>query len=112
MGGSSPWFPPTEPQPGSKERPQKELFPNTGPTKFPPVREALLTAHYNDLRWTCHQLEELLSVAESDPDFSEKDVKRLDKAVTVMKVGFKLVKKVLNARFRRRHRALLALETT
>jgi hypothetical protein len=48
---------------------------------------------YQGLRIHCCDLEELI---ESDSGaFSEKDLKRLDKAVTVMKVGFKIMKKVV-----------------
>ncbi len=51
---------------------------------------------YNELRGHCAALEELIEAG----DFTEKELKRLDKAVTVMKVGFKILKKVLKARLR------------
>lgn len=54
---------------------------------------ALLTA-YVDLRRDCIGIEELI---ERSSDLTPDDLKRLDKAVTVMKVGFKMVKKVLRS---------------
>jgi hypothetical protein len=48
---------------------------------------------YRGLRVHCCDLEELI---DRDPAaFTEKELKRLDKAVTVMKVGFKIMKKVV-----------------
>ncbi len=46
---------------------------------------------YNEMRSQCSALEELIEAG----DFTEKELKRLDKAVTVMKVGFKMLKKVI-----------------
>jgi hypothetical protein len=55
---------------------------------------------YKELRQDCALLERLLQRitdhAEPSP-LTEKELKRLDKAVTVMKVGFKIVKKVSGA---------------
>lgn len=52
------------------------------------VREA-----YDRLRADCESLERLL---ESNPcNLDEKALKRADKAVTVMKVGFKILKKAI-----------------
>lgn len=66
--------------------------PNGTPTPSGEIRELL--AAYVDLRRDCIAIEELMArTTELSPD----DLKRLDKAVTVMKVGFKVVKKVLRA---------------
>lgn len=46
---------------------------------------------YAHLRCSCSALEDLLAEQKG------KDLHRLDKAVTVMKVGFKMVKRVLRA---------------
>ncbi len=72
-----PWTPPAkEPE---REKPTKE--------------EDRLYRDYSNLRLDCIALEEFLG---SDPHgMSEKDLKRLDKAVTVMKVAFKLIARVL-----------------
>lgn len=53
----------------------------------------MLTA-YVDLRRDCIAIEELI---ERGGELTADDLKRLDKAVTVMKVGFKIVKKVLRS---------------
>lgn len=97
-GGWSTPREPKEPQPGSIERPQHEIFPNKGPTKFPPVKDQLLLENYKNLRFETHEIEEIIAAAEIDPDFSEQDIKRLDKAVTVMKAGFKMLKKAIRKR--------------
>lgn len=47
---------------------------------------------YADLRKACHRLEKRIGKA----GLSEKELKRLDKAITTMKVGFKIAKKVIN----------------
>jgi hypothetical protein len=47
---------------------------------------------YRGLRVHCCDLEELIESASGT--FTEKELKRLDKAITVMKVGFKIMKKV------------------
>lgn len=47
---------------------------------------------YHRLRHACAALEEVI---EDRADLTEKQRKRLDKAVTVMKVGFKIVKKAM-----------------
>lgn len=60
----------------------------------PQWQRGLLTA-YIDLRRDCVAIEELISNPNSS--LSEDDLKRLDKAVTVMKVSFKMVKKVLRS---------------
>lgn len=101
MGGGGWSYPvgePWRPKPGSKERPQTEIFPDDGPTKFPPIKDELLLRSYCDLRFTTHEIEEIIAVSYNDPNFSEQDIKRLDKAVVVMKVGFKMLKKALRKR--------------
>jgi hypothetical protein len=51
---------------------------------------------YEALRFHCARLEELL---EANPHgLDEQALKRSDKAVTVMKVGFKILKKAIRAR--------------
>lgn len=71
-----------------------------GPWRPPysPVEDdpkSLATVIYNNLRCDCVELEELIEHATAAGTLTEKELKRLDKAVTVMKVGFKIVKKVL-----------------
>ncbi len=61
----------------------------------PPNADArALLASYVDLRRDCIAIEELI---ERGGELTPEDLKRLDKAVTVMKVGFKMVKKVLRS---------------
>ena len=62
--------------------------------RVPSADQRCLLAAYVDLRRDCIAIEELI---EHSSDFTSDDLKRLDKAVTVMKVGFKMVKKVLRA---------------
>lgn len=54
---------------------------------------------YRKLRTDCSHLEHVLqTITDSSSEaISDKEMKRLDKAVTVMKVGFKIVKKVSGA---------------
>lgn len=47
------------------------------------------------LRRVCCQLEERIEGQEREGLLSEKDMKDLDKAVTLLKVGFKKVRKVV-----------------
>lgn len=61
-----------------------------------PASRALL-ATYVALRQECIGLEQLIESGAAD-GLTADDLKRLDKAVTVMKVGFKMVKKVLRSR--------------
>jgi hypothetical protein len=49
---------------------------------------------YADLRRACSKLEKRIGKV----DLSEKELKRLDKAITTMKVGFKIAKKVIRKR--------------
>lgn len=48
---------------------------------------------YDALRFHCERLEELLEM--NAEGHSDKALKRSDKAVTVMKVGFKILKKAI-----------------
>ncbi len=59
-------------------------------------RQEPLLPVYNEMRDQCSALEELIDTG----NFTEKELKRLDKAVTVMKVGFKMLKKVIKVRLR------------
>jgi hypothetical protein len=58
-----------------------------------------IRAAYRELRGSASRLERVLQTIADHPTgiFSEKELKRLDKAMTVMKVGFKMVKKVSGA---------------
>lgn len=84
--------------------------PNRAPTPGPEeprrpwsaARVDVLAQTYSDLRQNCIDLEEIIASSQTgDSELSEEDLKRLDKAVTVMKVSFKLVKKVLGRHGRR-----------
>lgn len=101
-GGGGYYEKPREPQPGDIERPQRELFPNRDKTKFPPIKDQMAITIYSNLRHEVHDLECLIESVADDPGWTEKDLKRLDKAVTVMKAGFKIMKKALKARTRRK----------
>ena len=52
---------------------------------------------YEEIRESCHAMEELIG----QNSLPEKTLKRLDKAVTVMKVGFKIIKKALKEQSRK-----------
>lgn len=67
--------------------------PKPNQPKQPPAEVENLARTYCNLRQDCVEMEELL--AADPPALADKDRKRLDKAVTVMKVSFKLVAKVL-----------------
>ncbi len=70
------------------------LYPSKDPFGLTRVRRRLpdlLCFILNNLKLQCFELEEHL---EDAVGLTEKDLKRLDKAVTVMKVGFKIMKKV------------------
>jgi hypothetical protein len=60
--------------------------------------ESLLVEAYGELRLQCIQIEEVIAASGADNLLTLEELTRLDKAVTVMKVGFKLVKKVLAKR--------------
>jgi hypothetical protein len=61
----------------------------------PTETEQRLLRDYQNLRLDCAALEELLG---SDTiELSEKDRAEIDKAVTLMKVGFKMIKRRLRA---------------
>lgn len=51
---------------------------------------------YDALRFHCERLEELLEA--NAEGINDKALKRSDKAVTVMKVGFKILKKAIKKR--------------
>lgn len=70
--------------------PYTPWIPPTAPPK-PDDKEAIDHA-YTTLRHACAALEEAI---EARADLTDKQYKRLDKAVTVMKVGFKAVKKAM-----------------
>lgn len=57
-------------------------------------RQLALLNTYAELRANCAELEATIAALPAG-EFTEEDLTRLDKGVTVMKVGFKLVKKVL-----------------
>lgn len=67
----------------------------------------MITAAYRKLRQDASHLEKVLQTITDQSEgerrtgetqvLSDKELKRLDKAVTVMKVGFKMVKKVSGA---------------
>ena len=66
----------------------------------PSMEHRRLLDAYVNLRRYCIDLEELIE-ASSEPgndSLTAEDLKRLDKSVTVMKVGFKVVKKVLRSK--------------
>lgn len=56
-----------------------------------------LGAAYQKLRDACAELEGAIEDAERTHALDRKTLDRLDKAVTVMKVGFKVAKKAANA---------------
>ena len=64
---------------------------NPLPYPYSEIEEA-----YVRLRAACIDIEILMEL--HDDELTEKELKRLDKGVTVMKVGFKLVKKAIQAR--------------
>jgi hypothetical protein len=61
----------------------------------------MIAAAYRKLRQDASHLEKVLQTITDQTTeehiMSEKELKRLDKAMTVMKVGFKIVKKVSGA---------------
>lgn len=94
------WPPPYRGPASGRQSPEKqEKTPKkdspAGVNDSPSAGEKALLLIYGDLRLDCDQLEEMLGAPSSD--LTEKDLKRLDKAVTIIKVGFKLIKKVLRA---------------
>lgn len=81
MSGSPyyPYIPPIKPKPDDKPKPD----------------ELKLVNAYRWLRLDLDAIEQLLDKPES---LTEQDIKRLDKSITVIKVGFKNIKKVLKSR--------------
>ena len=54
----------------------------------------VLLTTYQELRLNCITLEDFIGKG----TFTPNEIKRLDKAITVMKVGFKMVKKIIRQR--------------
>lgn len=97
-GGGGWTYPPEKPK---KPKPwDGPNWPAKHPDRYvphePPPENNLLAHIYGELRHHGDELESLLGALDIDPrGFTEEDRKRLDKAVVVMKVGFKIVKRVL-----------------
>lgn len=83
---SSPWHTWTDVPPKRPSQP-KEDKPKT------PQSEAVFTV-YKNMRLDGIELEEIIGNGEG---LTAKDLKRLDKAVTVIKMGYKIIKMVLRA---------------
>jgi hypothetical protein len=66
-----------------------------GPYNCSPYPQTVEQA-YDALRFHCERLEELLEA--NAEGHNDKALKRSDKAVTVMKVGFKILKKAIKRR--------------
>ena len=84
-----------------RDQRRKDLEAIPDPTENPgggdDTARQLLDGHFCGLKNGCTDLEILIAVLTERPaeyGLTEKDLKRLDKAVTVMKVGMKIVKKV------------------
>ena len=80
---------------GSTDSTPSRIYPSRDPSgltqyKGRPSKD-LLSFLVDSFKAQCSELEEYL---EDGIGLSDKDLKRLDKAVTVMKVGFKIMKKV------------------
>lgn len=85
MGGWTPGYNPFyKPAPEPKRPP-------VAPDDEPGTTDQMARSYAN-LRFECADLEAIIADAKG---LTEKDLKRLDKAVTVMKVAFKIVAKVL-----------------
>lgn len=116
-GYYQPWIP-TRAPPEPKIKPERS-FPVKNPGRFvplppfPSVTEDLLARAYADLRADCIAVEEIIGALNERPGgFTDKDLKRLDKGVTVIKVGFKLIKMVLRTHgFRNRLKPVPATVT-
>ena len=67
----------------------------TGPSDWPSHNPQTIEQAYDALRFHCNRLEEILDA--SGHNMTHKALKRSDKAVTVMKVGFKILKKAIKA---------------
>jgi hypothetical protein len=92
MGGRlyETWYPPA---PSRKPKRVVEPDPQTPDAQFPDEADGTvdrMRSIYTNLRFECAELEHLIGAGQ----FSEQDMKRLDKAVVLMKVGFKILKKV------------------
>lgn len=89
---SAPFYVPRTPR-----KPPVEPDPQMPDPQFPDEADGILDliwASYSSIRFECSELEAYIEAAEKRGPLTEKDRMRLDKAVTVMKVGFKIVKKV------------------
>lgn len=73
-------------------------YPRPLPDRPPDDPRMLFDAVYENLRADCSKLEHLLQHATENGTLAEKELKRLDKSVVVMKVGFKLLKKALKVK--------------
>ena len=94
MGG---WGNPGRWQMPAKPKPLPvEPDPQTPDPQFPDEGVDMLRAAYSNLRWECAELEAYIE--QMGFLHTEHDLKRLDKAVTVMKVGFKILKQVARKR--------------
>lgn len=85
--------------PKLKPKPRRvvEPDPQTPDPQFPDEGDGTtdqMRSLYTNLRFECAELEMLIERGEKRGLLTEKELKRLDKAVTVMKVGFKILKKV------------------
>jgi hypothetical protein len=78
------------------ERPSRAPDDPAGPAPDEkPSETDYLARSYANLRFECADLEDIIGA--KDCGLNPKDLKRLDKAVTVMKVGFKIIARVLRA---------------
>lgn len=80
------WYPPEPKREPPPAAPEKEREPT-------PTEDVLLDA-YQCLRLDIDELEQIIGGGDG---LTEDDLKRLDKAVTLIKVGAKMVKRVLRA---------------
>lgn len=91
--GRNGFYYPEGPPPPRKPKRIVEPDPQSPDPQFPDEGDGTvdrMRSIYTNLRFECAELETLIGANQ----FSEQDLKRLDKAVTVMKVGFKILKKV------------------
>jgi hypothetical protein len=70
-------------------------WPRNTPADIPDSFCSLL-GEYQNIRLDLESLEEL--AAQPDPEFSEDELKKLDKAIVVMRTGSKLIKRILRKR--------------
>jgi hypothetical protein len=99
MGGSSWYVNPVYPTPSGPTDYQKRKERQEQKRKEIEHKkdvDGIMNYIYQHFRDACATLEE--TIERHDAELSEKDKKRLDKAITVMKVGFKIMKFVLRKR--------------